>query len=196
MPGMPEPTAVARTACRIYLDVIAHPKFRELAAAALQHCRDWPSLSGELLVAQWRPRSEPAPLLEEAVRAVTLSAAAYERARGEDGVEGTGITIPAPVAAMMHAVAAQTHLFQEIVTSLGLTVVYRADQEHAYTATSYTAACYRAAWGEPPARYWLDHQEAERRRAVLGELYARVGIGRSGQHDIAFEAAPVGGGAA
>ncbi|MFF2024884.1 hypothetical protein ACFVW2_24140 [Streptomyces sp. NPDC058171] len=43
---------------------------------------------------------------------------------------------------------------------------------------------------EPPARYWLDHAEVERRRAVLAERYERIGLHRSGrEHRIDFATA-------
>ncbi|MFF5589158.1 hypothetical protein [Streptomyces hygroscopicus] len=61
-------------------------------------------------------------------------------------------------------------------------VAERAIQVH------HTAECYRAAWGTPPPRYWLDHEEVERRRDHLAHLYTSIGMGRSGrEHSIQFE---------
>ncbi|MYU28686.1 hypothetical protein CFC35_23330 [Streptomyces sp. FBKL.4005] len=91
---------------------------------------------------------------------------------------------------MTHAMLAQAQLLTAIAARVGAVVIHQTDQEHTdYRAGGYTHDCYRAAWGEPPARYWLDHEEVVRRRGHLASLYESIGMGRSGrEHSITFAA--------
>ncbi|MYU08148.1 hypothetical protein GTY81_30610 [Streptomyces sp. SID8366] len=94
---------------------------------------------------------------------------------------------------MTHAMLAQAQLFARIAARCGVGIIHQTDQEHTdYRSGGYTHDCYRAAWGEPPARYWLDHEEVVRRRGVLAALYASIGMGSSGrEHALDFAAAAV-----
>nr|WP_231904903.1 hypothetical protein [Streptantibioticus cattleyicolor] len=92
---------------------------------------------------------------------------------------------------MTHAMLAQAQLLSRIAQNADFTVIHQTDQEHTdYRTGGYTHQCYRDAWGEPPARYWLDHDEVTRRREHLAALYASIGMDRSGrEHSITFAAA-------
>ena len=49
----------------------------------------------------------------------------------------------------------------------------------------------RAAWGEPPDRYWIGAAEERRRLQVLNKLWFEAGIDRdSCRHRIRFEPRP------
>ncbi|GAA0700915.1 hypothetical protein GCM10009548_87330 [Streptomyces malaysiensis subsp. malaysiensis] len=107
---------------------------------------------------------------------------------GDD--QAAEISIAVPVDEMTHAMLAQAQLLHRIAKRHGIQIIHQTDQEHTdYTSAGYTADCYRAAWGQPPARYWLDHAEVLQRRAHLADLYTpSIGMGRSGrEHSIKFE---------
>ncbi|QEV43216.1 hypothetical protein CP978_11325 [Streptomyces nodosus] len=87
---------------------------------------------------------------------------------------------------------AQAQLLTRIADARGISIIHQTDQEHTdYRAGGYTHDCYRLAWGEPPARYWLDHEEVVRRRGVLAGLYQSIGMGRSGREHALDFAEPV-----
>jgi hypothetical protein len=72
---------------------------------------------------------------------------------------------------------------------LGLRFVHMTDRERfGWRRGDYTEQCYRAAgWGEPPARYWIDADETDRRLKILNSRYNSVGIHNDGRgHTIDF----------
>ncbi|MCU1246610.1 MAG: hypothetical protein JWN02_2520 [Acidobacteria bacterium] len=85
---------------------------------------------------------------------------------------------------------AQAQLLHAIAERSGVRIVHQTDQEHTdYHARAVTHTYYATAWGEPPARFWLYHQEVAARREHLAGLYNQIGMGRSGrQHSIDFAA--------
>lgn len=187
---MPTADAVANTATRILNRITQDPEFGAFRAASLEYSEDWQCFTGFPVVARWNLKADAAPLFEEGLRALALKAAVFE-ATGDDQV--AEIAIAVPVDEMTHAMLAQAQLFARVAARCGVGIIHQTDQEHTdYRSGGYTHACYRAAWGEPPARYWLDHEEVVRRRGVLAGLYASIGMGRSGrEHALDFSPAAV-----
>ncbi|MFF1284337.1 hypothetical protein ACFVY4_26795 [Streptomyces sp. NPDC058299] len=185
---MPAVDAVAGAAKRILDSIKNDPEFGAFRAASLEYSEDWQCFTGFPVVARWNLEADAAPLFEEGLRALALKAAVYE-ATGDD--QAAEVAIAVPVDEMTHAMLAQAQLFARIAARCGVGIIHQTDQEHTdYRAGGYTHDCYRAAWGEPPARYWLDHEEVVRRRGVLAERYESIGMGRSGrEHSIDFAAA-------
>ncbi|MDO0927295.1 hypothetical protein QQY24_18435 [Streptomyces sp. TG1A-8] len=187
---LPAADVVADAAKQILDNIKGDPEFPAFRAASLEYSEDWQCFTGFPVVERWHLETDAAPLFEEGLRALALKAAVYE-ATGDD--QDAEIAIAVPVDEMTHAMLAQAQLVMRIAARTGAVIIHQTDQEHTdYRADGYTNACYRAAWGEPPARYWLDHEEVKRRRGMLADLYASIGMDRSGrEHSIDFAAAAV-----
>ncbi|WP_331733931.1 hypothetical protein OG345_40800 (plasmid) [Streptomyces sp. NBC_01220] len=185
---LPAADAVASAAKRILDSIKDDPQFAEFRAASLEYSDDWQCFTGFPVVAQWNLEADAAPLFEEGLRALALKAAVFEATRDDEAAE---VAIAVPVDEMTHAMLAQSQLLARIAARTGAVIIHQTDQEHTdYRANGYTHNCYRLAWGEPPARYWLDHEEVNRRRAVLAGLYESIGMGRSGrEHSLDFAGA-------
>ncbi|WP_030745719.1 hypothetical protein [Streptomyces sp. NRRL S-31] len=185
---MPTVDAVAGAAVRILDRIKSDTEFGTFRAASLEYSEDWQCFTGFPVVDQWSLERDAAPLFEEGLRALALKAAVFE-ATGDD--KASEIAIAVPVDEMTHAMLAQAQLFARVAARTGVGIIHQTDQEHTdYRVGGYTHDCYRAAWGEPPARYWLDHEEVVRRRSVLAALYESIGMGRSGrEHSIDFAVA-------
>jgi len=185
---MPSVDAVAGAAKRILDSIKNDEEYSAFRAASLEYSEDWQCFTGFPVVNQWNLESDAAPLFEEGLRALALKAAVFE-ATGDD--QAAEVAIAVPVDEMTHAMLAQAQLFARVAARCGVGIIHQTDQEHTdYRAGGYTSDCYRAAWGEPPVRYWLDHEEVVRRRGVLAGLYESIGMGRSGrEHSIDFAAA-------
>jgi hypothetical protein len=184
---MPAVEAVAGAARRILDSVKSDPQFPAFRAASLEYSEDWQCFTGFPVVDRWHLETDAAPLFEEGLRALALKAAVYDATSDDQAAE---IAIAVPVDEMTHAMLAQAQLLTALAARVGVAIIHQTDQEHTdYRAGGYTHDCYRAAWGEPPARYWLDHEEVIRRRGVLAGLYASIGMERSGrEHSIDFAA--------
>jgi len=184
---MPAVDAVANAARRIRDSIASDPQFPQFRAASLEYSEDWQCFTGFPVIDRWNLEADAEPLFEEGLRALALKAAVYEATRDDQAAE---IAIAVPVDEMTHAMLAQAQLLHAIADRVGAVIIHQTDQEHTdYRAGGYTHDCYRAAWGEPPARYWLDHVEVLRRRSVLAGLYESIGMGRSGrEHAINFAA--------
>ncbi|MDX3853807.1 hypothetical protein [Streptomyces sp. AK02-01A] len=93
---------------------------------------------------------------------------------------------------MTHAMIAQPQILARITARVGAQIIHQTDQEHTdWTRDDYTHQAYRAAWGEPPARYWITHAEVARRLAILRGKYEAAGFRRMGlAHSITFESVP------
>lgn len=185
---LPAASTVA-DAAKVILDGIKGDKeFEAFKAASLEYSEDWQCFTGFPVVARWSLEADAPALFEEGLRALALKAAVYALTADDQTAE---IPIAVPVDEMTHAMLAQAQLLGRIADARGIGIIHQTDQEHTdYRAGGYTHDCYRLAWGEPPARYWLDHEEVVRRRGVLAGLYESIGMGRSGrEHQLDFAAA-------
>ncbi|WP_060952376.1 hypothetical protein [Streptomyces hygroscopicus] len=182
----PSPTHVAEGAIQVHHLITTDHEFDAFRAASLEYSDDWQCFTGFPVISNWSLEEDAAPLFEEGLRALALKAAVHALTGDEHAAE---IPIAVPVDEMTHAMLAQAQLLHRIAERHGIQIIHQTDQEHTdYRADSYTAECYRAAWGTPPPRYWLDHEEVERRRDQLAHLYTSIGMGRSGrEHSIRFE---------
>ncbi|MFD0032564.1 hypothetical protein ACFVJK_30705 [Streptomyces sp. NPDC127172] len=185
---MPAVEDVAVEGVRILDSIRNDPEFGAFWAASLAYSEDWQCFTGFPVVERWNLEADADPLFWEGLRALSLKAAIYEATSDDAKSE---IAIAVPVDEMTHAMLAQSQLLARIAARVGVVIIHQTDQEHTdYRAGGYTHDCYRAAWGEPPARYWLDHEEVIRRRDVLAGLYESIGMGRSGrEHRLDFATA-------
>ncbi|MFR9727562.1 hypothetical protein ACL02R_30005 [Streptomyces sp. MS19] len=181
----PPAGTVARRATEILTAIKADPEYRAFETATLEYSSDWECFTGFPVISQWHLEKDAPALLEEGLRALVLKAAVYEMTGDEHAAE---IPVAVPVDEMSHAMIAQPQLLARITARVGVSVIHQTDQEHTdYRHGDYTHAAYIAAWGEPPERYWISHEETERRRAHLATRYASIGLRRSGrEHSIDF----------
>jgi hypothetical protein len=182
----PNVTAIADEAREIVARLESHRQFPEFKAASLNYSDDWQCFTGFPVIDRWNLEADAEPLFREGLRALALKAAVWV-ATGDD--QEAEIPIAVPVDEMTHAMIAQTQLLHTTAAAVGVRIIHQTDQEHTdYHAATVTHDLYVAAFDqEPPARYWLDHQEVEARREHLAGLYEQIGMGRSGrEHTIEF----------
>lgn len=170
----PAPEQVAGRANEILAAIKADEEFPAFVTATLQYSSDWTCFSGTPIISKYNQGEDKGPLLEEGLRALALKAAVYEMTGDENVAE---VPIAIPVDEMTHAMIAQPQLLERITKRIGVQVIHQTDQEHVdWRQEDYTHQAYRAAWGEPPERYWVDHEEAQRRLAILSQKYEAAGF--------------------
>jgi hypothetical protein len=187
-PALPAVEDVATRAADILDDLKADEEFPDFVAATLQYDKDWTCFSGTPIISLYNQDTDKTPLLQEGLRALAIKAAVYEMTADENLAE---VPIAIPVDEMTHAMIAQPQLLARITERIGVQVIHQTDQEHTDWRTGdYTHQVYQAAWGEPPKRYWVDHEEAMRRQGILNEKYKAAGFLNMGlSHVIDFAAA-------
>lgn len=183
---LPTPAITAARAKAILSAVMADPEFPAFEAASLKYDKDWTCYTGSPVIIRYDQTTDAAPLFAEGLRALAIKAAVYEATGDERAAE---IPVAVPVDEMTHAMIAQPQLLARIAARVGVPIIHQTDQEHTDWRTGdYTHEAYVAAWGEPPARYWIDHDEVTRRLAILGEKYEAMGFLNMGQaHTFDFE---------
>ncbi|MGW6900758.1 hypothetical protein ACWGF2_29795 [Streptomyces sp. NPDC054919] len=185
IPALPAVESVAERAKEMLTAVSADGEFPAFVAASLKYDEDWTCYSGTPIISKYNQTTDAAPLFTEGLRALCLKAAVFEMTGDENTAE---IPIPIPVDEMTHAMIAQPQLLARITARVGVQIIHQTNQEHTdWRAGDYTAHAYTAAWGAPPARYWIDHEEATRRLGILRDKYAAAGFLNMGQaHVIEF----------
>ncbi|MFD4557493.1 hypothetical protein ACFWP5_24765 [Streptomyces sp. NPDC058469] len=125
------------------------------------------------------------PLFTEGLRALCLKAAVFQMTDDENTAE---IPVAIPVDEMTHAMIAQPQILARITARCGVQIIHQTNQEHTdYRVGDYTHQAYELAWGIPPERYWIGHEEAQRRLGVLRMKYEAAGFLNMGQaHVIDF----------
>ncbi|MFE5624232.1 hypothetical protein ACFQ8S_19375 [Streptomyces virginiae] len=183
--SLPTADKVAERAREIHVAVHADEEFPAFVAASLKYDEDWTCYSGTPVISKYNQETDAAPLFAEGLRALCLKAAVFEMTGDENTAE---IPIAVPVDEMTHAMIAQPQLLARITARVGVQIIHQTNQEHTdWRTDDYTHQVYRAAWGEPPARYWIDHEEVTRRLSILREKYAAAGFLNMGQaHVIEF----------
>ncbi|WEB42683.1 hypothetical protein MOV08_27830 [Streptomyces yunnanensis] len=183
--SLPAPEKVAARATEILSAILADPEFDAFATASLKYDEDWACFAGAPVISKYDQESDKTPLLSEGLRALSLKAAVFEMTRDEKASE---IPIAIPVDEMTHAMIAQPRLLARITERVGVQIIHQTDQEHTdYRTGDYTHRAYALAWGEPSDRYWIDHEEAQRRLGILRQKYEAAGFLNMGQaHVIDF----------
>ncbi|MEU3461273.1 hypothetical protein ABZ721_15160 [Streptomyces sp. NPDC006733] len=182
---LPHPHLVADLAVNILQRLEDDTEFSAFHQASLTGADARQCFTGFPVISHWKLEDDAPRLFTEALRALALKAAVYALTEDEQAAE---IAIAVPVDEMTHAMLAQPQLLHRIADCHAVTIIHQTDQEHTdYRPGDYTHRCYTVAWGEPPARYWLDHEQVEANRRHLADLYQSIGPGRSGrEHTITF----------
>ncbi|MFJ3882957.1 hypothetical protein ACIPW5_36600 [Streptomyces sp. NPDC090077] len=186
--SMPTPTQTAARAREVMDAILADEEFGAFEGATMEYSSDWQCLTGFPVIERWNLDSDKRPLFTEALRALSIKASVFDLTGDERLAE---VAVAVPVDEMTHAMIAQPQLFARIAHRTGFQLIHQTDQEHTdYEAGDFTHLTYRLAWGEPPARYWLEKSEVDRRVTILTARYASIGLNRAGrEHDIDFAAA-------
>ncbi|MEE4543959.1 hypothetical protein V2S66_18520 [Streptomyces sp. V4-01] len=138
------------------------------------HLARWPALLGANLVEGLHQSRDGAGLLEEAARALAIKAAAYIHGSND---RPDLLPVAVPVDEAVHALTVQSDLLRAICDRAGVRILHRTPaQPLPYRPGCLAHDAYTAAWGTPPARYWLDHTTALARSHRLTRLYAHIGI--------------------
>jgi hypothetical protein len=184
--AMPAPEAVGPRAVQIIDLIRGDEQFAALRRSSLKYADCWSTYTGYPLVASWNLDSDAPPLFDEGLKVLALKAAVFDATSDDIAAE---LLVSPPVDEMVHAIIAQAGLTKRIFDRLGITCVHQTDhEEFGWNPGDYTQQCYQAAgWGTPPVRYWLAADETLRRRAMLNDRYATIGIERDGRrHSIDF----------
>lgn len=163
----------------------ADQEFPAFKAASLKYDSDWECFTGSVVVAEYDQETDKHGLFAEGLRALCLKAAVFEMTGDERTAE---IPISVPVDEMTHAMIAQPQLLARIAGRIGVQIIHQTDQEHTdYRIGNYTHKAYRAAWGEPDPRLWLDADTVAARLQWLDQRYTSIGFRKRGQaHSFSF----------
>ncbi|MFJ9818790.1 hypothetical protein ACIRU3_26765 [Streptomyces sp. NPDC101151] len=176
---LPSAESVAERATEILAAIQGDPEFSAFTAASLKYDADWTCYSGTPIISRYDQVTDAPPLFAEGLRALCLKAAVFEKTGDEKTAE---IPIAIPVDEMTHAMIAQPQILARITARIGVQVIHQTDQEHTdYRAGDYTYQAYELAWGALPERYWIGHEEAQRRLGILRVKYEAAGFLNLGQ---------------
>lgn len=183
--ALPPVADVAARAKSIQAAITADPEFPAFLAASLRYDSDWQCFTGSVVVAEYDQERDKYGLFTEGLRALCLKAAVYEMTGDERTAE---IPVSVPVDEMTHAMIAQPQLLARITARVGVSIIHQTDQEHTdWREGDYTHQAYRAAWGEPDARLWLNAETVKERLTWLDLKYATMGFRKQGQaHSFTF----------
>ncbi len=174
---LPEPTTVADRARTIRDTWLADPEMVTVLDGCAKYSSDWDDFYGGPLVSEYSVEQDARHLLDDAVKVMALKSAVYEMTGDEVASE---LPVPAPVDVTCHALCAQFTALSRVQQRTGIPFVHSTVNEHVvatpWRSGDYTHRAYRAAFGPVNERYWIDADEAERRRTVLDGLYASIGI--------------------
>jgi hypothetical protein len=187
----PAHQAVGALAAAIGDRVGGSPWWLRLCTTVGAASRRWVTLTGAALVATLDLDSDAEPLLREAARLLALRAAVHELTSSDQAA--ATLAAPPPVDDAVRALLTEHTLCQHLADNAGIRLVAQttAWTQLGWQQGNYTHHCYHAAWGEPDPRFWMDTDEARRRRTTLTRLYADIGVHiDAGRHTIRFERHP------
>ncbi|QCX75476.1 hypothetical protein C9F11_08935 [Streptomyces sp. YIM 121038] len=173
----PTPEEVAERARVIRAAWLADEEMTTVLKGCEKYTSDWDDFYGGPLVSRYSVERDAAPLLQDAVKVMALKAAVYEMTGDELAAE---LPVPVPVDVTCHALCAQITVLSRVQARTGHLFVHSTVNEHAngtpWRLGDYTHQAYRLAYGPVDERYWIDADEAERRREILDARYASIGI--------------------
>lgn len=174
----PQPADVAERA-RIILDAwLDDPEMETILDGCKKYSSDWSDDYGQFLIPEYSVERDAEALIDDALRVMALKTAVYELTGGDEVAAELPVTVPVDVA--VHALTAQFTALSRVQQRTGHLFVHSTVHEHtvdtAWDFGDYTHQAYRAAFGPVDERYWIGGAEAERRRQVLDERYASIGI--------------------
>ncbi|MER5490148.1 hypothetical protein ACSMX9_13005 [Streptomyces sp. LE64] len=175
----PAPERVAERARGILATIEADPEFGRLWDTCAKYSSDWDDFYGYPVIPDYDAIGDAPALFKETVRGMALKSAVFALTDGDE--EAAELPLPVPVDVMSHALMAQFTLLCRMQERGGFQFVHMTDMEEgpgggAWDHGDYTHQCYKSAFGDVHPRFWIGSAETERRRAVLDEVYARIGV--------------------
>ncbi|MFE9936302.1 hypothetical protein [Streptomyces hirsutus] len=178
----PAPETVAERARTIHDAWMADPEMPAVLDGCKKYSSDWTDDYGQVLIPNYSVGRDAPPLIDDALRVMALKSAVYEMTDGDE--LAAELPVPVPVDTAVHALCAQFTALSRVQQRTGHPFVHSTVREHeagrAWRLGDYTHQAYRATFGPVDERYWIDEPEAERRRQVLDEKYASIGITERG----------------
>ncbi|MGA5598485.1 hypothetical protein ACPCSE_30045 [Streptomyces cellulosae] len=186
----PAPEAVATLARTIRADWLADPEMESILDGCRRYSSDWSDDYGQFLIPGYTVEKDAPPLIDDALKAMAVKTAVYELTGDEVAAE---LPVSVPVDVAIHALTAQFTALSRVQQRTGHPFVHSTVNEHVvdtpWRLGDYTHQAMREAFGPLDERYWIDADEAERRRKVLDGKYASIGITDRGMtSSIFFEA--------
>jgi hypothetical protein len=174
----PAPEMVAARAREIYHAWMTDPEMPAVVEGCAQYSSDWDDFYGGPLISTYSVERDARPLLGEALKVMALKSALYEMTDGDE--LAAELPVPVPVDVTCHALLAQFTALSRVQQRTGHPFIHSTLHEHVidtpWRLGDYTHQAYRAGFGRVNERYWIDGEETERRRKILDEKYARIGI--------------------
>lgn len=187
----PDPADIGKLAAQIDHTLRNDPEHARLLNGCKLYNSDWTCPRGVMTIDELDLAVDAEPLLNEAVRVLALKAAVYELTGDETLAE---LPVSRPVDEVLHAVLAQRTLTERMANRAGVQIVHMTDTERdeaPYETGDYTHQAYTAAWGAPPARYWLTADDHTARLRIIEDRLSRIGLHDLGQrHGIRFDQEP------
>lgn len=174
----PAPEVVAKRARAVHDAWRADPEMGTVLDGCTRYSSDWSDDYGQFLISNYTVEGDAPALIDDALKVMAIKTAVYELTDENEVAAELPVTVPVDVA--IHALTAQFTALSRIQRRTGRPFIHSTVHEHAvgtpWRAGDYTHQAYRAAFGPVNERYWIDADEAERRRAVLDDKYASIGI--------------------
>jgi hypothetical protein len=178
----PAPETTAERAREILADWMADPEMPAVLDGCKRYSSDWTDDYGQILIERYEVGRDAPALIDDALRVMALKSAVYELSGGDE--LAAELPVPVPVDTAVHALTAQFTALSRVQQRTGHLFVHSTVNEHRvgrdWTFGDYTHQAYRAAFGKVNERYWIDEAEAERRREILDDKYASIGITERG----------------
>ncbi|WP_327358014.1 hypothetical protein [Streptomyces sp. NBC_01304] len=186
----PAPEKIAERARQILGTWQADGEMQAVLDGCAKYANDWDDFYGGPIVSNCSVERDAKQLLDDALKVMALKSAVYEMTGDELAAE---IPVPVPVDVTSHALCAQFTALSRVQERTGIRFVHSTVNEHVndtpWQIGDYTHQAYRAAFGAVNERYWIDADEAERRRKILDGKYASIGVTDRGQ-TVAIDFAP------
>ncbi|MEE6269126.1 hypothetical protein V2E29_26255 [Streptomyces diastatochromogenes] len=184
MSTLVQPEAVAARARQILDTWQADEEWARLWSSCAKYSSDWTDCYGYTIIPDYDAVVDAPVLFTEAVRVLALKSAVYELTGGDE--KAAELAQPVPTDVMSHALTAQFTVLSRIQERTSIRFVHATDMEDGFAGGTwqfgdFTHQAYRAAWGPVNERYWIDAEETERRRRVLDEVYAGIGVTERGK---------------
>ena len=189
----PAPEKVAVRAREIHAAIESDPEFERLWQTCAQYSSDWDDFYGYPIIVDYDAIGDAPALFKETIRAMAMKAAVFDLTGGDE--KAAELPVSVPVDTMSHALMAQFTLLCRMQERQGIQFVHMTDMEEGdgggtWDYGDYTHQIYKAAFGDLNSRFWIGRDETERRRQVLDQVYAEIGVSERGKKvAISFEPA-------
>jgi hypothetical protein len=187
-----QPETLADRARQILTTWQADEEWARLWDSCAKYSSDWDDFYGYSIILDYDAIADAPALFTETTRVMALKAAMYELTNGDE--KAAELAQPVPVDVMSHALTAQFTVMSRVQDRTGIRFVHATDMEDGFAGGTwnpgdFTHQCYRAAFGPVNERFWIDAAETERRRKILDEVYAQIGVTERGRKAAILSAA-------